>query len=175
MNCSQRFVRTILFQTFGKESSAITHRLNCVRFILWLVAAASPLALAFPASAQAPGPPQINKVNTERQRQQEMSNREYQLRTLGENGQPLDTKDKKALMAQIEQDFNRILLLHNQIVRAIISEAPLDNRFVSDAATEIKKRSTRLQSILVLPPPEDERKFRLTQPTFRMTSSNLNS
>lgn len=98
-------------------------------------------------------------MNTERQRQQENSNREYQLRNLGDHNQPLDDKDKKALMEQVEQDFNRILLLHNQIVRAITSESALDNRFVSDAAGEIKKRSTRLQSILVLPPPEGEKEI----------------
>jgi hypothetical protein len=157
--------------TFRKESFAITHRLTYVRSVLWLVAAILWLALTFPASAQAPGPPPINKVNAERQRQQEMSNREYQLRTVGENGRPLDIKDKKALMEQIEQDFNRILLLHNQIVRAITSEAPLDNRFVSDAATEIKKRSTRLQAILVLPPPKGEKE--ISDDSTRLSNEKL--
>ena len=98
-------------------------------------------------------------MNTERQRQQDMSQREYQLRNLGDRNQPVDDKSKKALMAQMEQDFDRILLLHNQIVRAVTSELPLDNRFVADAAGEIKKRSLRLQTTLVLPPPESEKEI----------------
>lgn len=90
-------------------------------------------------------------MNNEKRRQQEMSNREYQLRNLGvERKGAVSDKDKKALMAQVEQDFNRILLLHNQIVRLISSEAPLDYSFLFDASGEIKKRSTRLQSTLVL-------------------------
>jgi hypothetical protein len=100
---------------------------------------------------QGSAPPPIDRVNTERQRQQEMSNREYKLRNLGnEPGGPADDREKKALMAQVEQDFNRILLLHNQIVRAIKSDAPLDYGFLFDASGEIKKRSTRLQATLVL-------------------------
>jgi len=80
-----------------------------------------------------------------------MSKREYQLRNLGvDTTKDVDDKDKKALMAQVEQDFNRILLLHNQIVRAIKSDAPLDYGFLFDASGEIKKRSTRLQATLVL-------------------------
>jgi hypothetical protein len=143
-------------QILGGEL-AITHQLTYTRVVLSFVCAIFWLALASNTSAQSSGPPPINKVNTERQRQQEMSNREYQLRNLGDRKQPLDEKDKKALMAQVEQDFNRILLLHNQIVRAITSEAPLDNRFISEAAGEIKKRSTHLQTVLVLPPPENEK------------------
>ncbi|HEY8225716.1 MAG TPA: hypothetical protein VIG25_10590 [Pyrinomonadaceae bacterium] len=100
---------------------------------------------------QGSAPPPIDRVNTERQRQQEMSNREYKLRNLGnEPGGPADDREKKALMAQVEQDFNRILLLHNQIVRAIKADAPLDYAFLFDASGEIKKRSSRLQSTLVL-------------------------
>lgn len=95
--------------------------------------------------------PPADHTNTDRQRQQEMSKREYQLRNLGtEPNGPGDDKQKKALMAQVEGDFNRILLLHNHFARAISSESPLDYRFVSDAAAEIKKRSIRLQSTLVL-------------------------
>jgi len=99
---------------------------------------------------QAIGPPS-DRTNVDRQRQQDMSKREYQLRNFGvETKTPLDDKQKKALLAQVEQDFNRILFLHNQIVRAVKSDEPLDYRFVSDATGEIKKRSSRLQSTLSL-------------------------
>ena len=57
-------------------------------------------------------------------------------------------------MAQTEEDFNRILTLHNEIARALSSNNALDYRFVSDATTEIKKRATRVQSSLKLAPEE---------------------
>lgn len=95
--------------------------------------------------------PVVDKTNVDRQRQQEMSRREYQLRNLGvDHTEPLDDKQKKVLMAQVEEDFNRILLLHNQIVRGITSGTPLDYSFLFDASGEIKKRASRLQTTLLL-------------------------
>ena len=87
-----------------------------------------------------------------------MSQREYQLRNFGaEPKTPLSNKEKKALVAQVEQDFNRILTLHNEIARAISSDASLDNHFISEASGEIKKRSARLQSTLMLQQTDEEK------------------
>lgn len=121
-----------------------------------LIAAAFLLALATQGMAQpAPGPPPIDRTaNQDRLRQQDMSKREYQLRNFGTA--PVgssDHKQLKAVGAQIEQDFNRILVLHNQIARATSSDQPLDYHFVSDATAEIKKRASRLQTTLVLREP----------------------
>ena len=46
-------------------------------------------------------------------------------------------------MAQTEEDFNRILTLHNEIARALTSKNDLNYQFVSDATAEIKKRASR--------------------------------
>jgi hypothetical protein len=113
-----------------------------------------------PTTDQQSGAPPVrapsDRVNAERQRQQDMSKREYQLRNFGtEPPKASNSKQREALMLQTEEDFNRILLLHNQIVRAISSDRPLDYMFVSDAAAEIKKRASRLQGTLALK--EDER------------------
>lgn len=103
-----------------------------------------------------PAPP-VDRTNQSRQRQQEMSKREYRLRNLGvEHKVPADEKQKKALMAQLEEDFSRILILHNQFARVLSSDAILDYGFVSEAAAEIKKRSTRLQTALALQPESDK-------------------
>lgn len=121
-----------------------------------LIAAAFLLALATQSMAQpAPGPPPIDRTaNPDRIRQQDMSKREYQLRNFGNapDGSS-DQKQLKAVGAQIEQDFNRILILHNQIARATSSDQPLDYHFVSDATAEIKKRASRLQTTLALREP----------------------
>ena len=103
-------------------------------------------------SAQSPGgPPPTNKVNAERMRQQEMSRREYDLRNFGnESTAPKDKRQVEALMAQTEEDFNRILTLHNEIARALKSKNDLNYQFVSDATAEINKRASRVQHSLAL-------------------------
>jgi hypothetical protein len=111
------------------------------------------LLFAAPVFCQGPGsPPPIDKsTNRERIRQQDQSRREWQLRNFGtEPNAPKDRHQIEALMAQTEEDFNRILTLHNEIARAISSKDALNYRFVSEAMTEIKKRATRVQSSLVL-------------------------
>jgi hypothetical protein len=123
----------------------------------WTTGIALMLFFAVPVLAQKPGgpPPADRRVNTDRIRQQDMSQREWQLRNFGnEPGGPADQRRLKALMAQTEEDFTRILTLHNEIARALSSNNALDYRFVSDATTEIKKRATRVQSSLKLAPEE---------------------
>jgi hypothetical protein len=114
-----------------------------------LVTALSLLLLfAAPVFAQSPsGPPPTARVNTDRVRQQDMSRREWQLRNYGtEPGSPKDERQLKALMQQTEEDFTRILTLHNEIARALSAKTDLNYHFVSDAAAEIKKRASRVQS-----------------------------
>jgi len=86
-----------------------------------------------------------------------MSSREWQLRNYGnESAAAKDQRQLKALMAQTEEDFNRILSLHNEIARALSSNNALDYKFVSDATGEIKKRASRVQSSLRLSPEEGQ-------------------
>lgn len=118
------------------------------------------LFFAAPVFAQSsPGgpPPVERRVNTDRQRQQDMSSREWQLRNFGNEPDAVkDQRQLKALMAQTEEDFNRILTLHNEIARALSSNHALDYKFVSDATGEIKKRASRVQSSLRLSPAEGQ-------------------
>jgi hypothetical protein len=110
------------------------------------------LLFAIPIFSQTSGSaPPIDKTNTERLRQQDESRREYQLRNFGTQPEaPKDRRQIEALMAQTDEDFKRILTLHNEIARAISSKNALDYRFVSEATAEIKKRASRVQSTLVL-------------------------
>ena len=102
-------------------------------------------------SAPAGPPPSDRRTNTDRVRQQDMSRREYQLRNFGkEPGSPKDERQIKALMEQTEEDFTRILTLHNEIARALSSKNELNYQFVSEATAEIKKRASRVQSTLAL-------------------------
>ena len=117
--------------------------------------AAIPLLILFavPVLAQRvpTGGPPVDRTNTDRVRQQQMSNREWQLRNFGhEPNAPMDRRQLEALVAQTEEDFNRILSLHNEIARMLAASKPIEYTFISDASAEIKKRATRLQSTLGL-------------------------
>lgn len=123
-------------------------------FVLLFLFAAPVLSQSAPPG----GPPPIDRRNNaDRIRQQDMSSREWQLRNYGnESNKPKDDRQLKALMEQTEEDFTRILTIHNEIARALSSKKDLDYHFVSEAMTEIKKRATRVQSTLVLGLPSDE-------------------
>lgn len=110
------------------------------------------------AQSPVPGPPPTDqRVNTERIRQQQMSQREWQLRNFGnEKNAPMDRRQLDALMHQTEEDFNRILTLHNEFARLLAASKPIDYNFISEASAEIKKRASRLQSTLALHQLPDE-------------------
>ncbi len=118
-----------------------------------------PVPLNGAGAQQPPGPPPIDKsINAERARQQDMSSREWQLRNFGkEAGRPSDRKQIEALMSQTEEDFNRILTLHNEIARALSSGENLNYQFVANATAEIRKRASRLQITLVMREPSKEK------------------
>jgi hypothetical protein len=118
-----------------------------------LVAIPLLLLATIPTFAQrSPGgpAPTIDKTNAIRARQQSESRREWQLRSVGQPNAAKDSRQIKALMEQTEEDFNRILTLHNEFARLLAATKPFDYHFVSEATAEIKKRATRLQSTLAL-------------------------
>ena len=112
------------------------------------------LLVTTPVFAQRPAtgsPPAIDKTNAVRARQQAESRREWQLRNFGtQPNAPKDQRQIEALLKQTAEDFDRILMRHNEIARFLSAPKPIDFHFVSDATAEIQKRATRLQSTLAL-------------------------
>ncbi|HTG15436.1 MAG TPA: hypothetical protein VK747_09240 [Blastocatellia bacterium] len=104
-------------------------------------------SLATPILAQSPRPSQVDPA---RARFEESNRRELQLRGMAGTPKKTDPKELEAIVAQIKQDFERILTLHNEIVRAISADKALDHDFVSSATAEIRKRAGRLQTTLAL-------------------------
>ena len=106
------------------------------------------IAISMATPAQSAGDPAKAQM-------QEMTRREMQLSSVGEDkGRPSDPKRSQAMMDQVSEDFQRILTLHNEIVRAVTANRDLSSKFISDATGEIRKRSARLQSSLKLQKPE---------------------
>ena len=115
--------------------------------LLLLVTSAQVFAQGVPG-----GPaPAIDKTNVVRARQQAESRREYQLRNFGmQPNAPLDKRQREALLKQTAEDFDRILMRHNEIARVLAATDSINYHFVSDASAEIQKRAARLQSTLAL-------------------------
>ncbi|MEN3330966.1 MAG: hypothetical protein V7641_331 [Blastocatellia bacterium] len=117
-----------------------------------LLAVAFLIVSAIPIAAQNPLPrPPSDHTDPARVRFEETSRRELQLRNSGPTARKTtDPKQLAAVTAQVKLDFERILTLHNEVVRAITGSQRLDYAFVSDAAAEVKKRASRLQTTLAL-------------------------
>ena len=98
-------------------------------------------------SSPVPGQPLRDPAKAQ---MQEMSRRQIQLSNISEKGPANDPKRAQALMDQVSEDFQRILLRHNEMVRAIDGNLSIDYRFIAEATSEIRKRSMRLQSSLKL-------------------------
>jgi len=119
------------------------------------------LALAVSVNAQ---------TDPARAAMQEMDRREMQLNNLGRSTSPAnDRKRSQALMDQVSEDFQRILTLHNEIVRGLAADRSFDDQYLSDAAGEIKKRSARLQSTLKLSKPDPSTESQQRTPDPKVT------
>jgi len=120
---------------------------------LGLITAAFGFAMPIVAQQGSPRPP--GDIDPARARFEDTSKREMQLRGLGNMpGKPIDPKKLQQVMAQVQQDFERILILHNHIVHQITNDEAVAIDFVSDATAEIKKRATRLQTTLAFEKPD---------------------
>ena len=84
-------------------------------------------------------------------READMRERQYLLRTMEPDRRPAGPPAPRLALAQIREDFVRIQVLNNDLVRAASRGDALDPKFVSKSAGEIRKLATRLRDNLVLP------------------------
>lgn len=82
--------------------------------------------------------------------------REMMLRELEEGGsrKPAERQAPQHIFARMSEDFMRIQIVNNELVRAASRAEALDLKFVAKSASEIKKRAQRLKSDMVLPEPD---------------------
>lgn len=58
---------------------------------------------------------------------------------------------RQSLFPQINEDFQRVQVIHNELVRMLQSDKGLDYGRLSDLSGDLKKRGARLRENLVLP------------------------
>jgi len=64
------------------------------------------------------------------------------------------TERRRNLFPQINEDFQRIQMIHNEIVRMLQPDKGLNYDRLADLTGDMKKRSVRLRENLALPQPE---------------------
>lgn len=106
-----------------------------------------------------PGPPlpgNRDPFAEARERQQ----REAQLRSAELLGEVklTDRRSVEAAVGQMREDFRRIQILRNGVVRHLQSGVPLDYKFIARETGEINKRAGRLKTHLVREVPGGEKK-----------------
>ncbi len=114
-----------------------------------------------PNSAQSqqttPGAPPVKDPFAEaRERRQ----REAQLRSAEMVGpaKEVDTRELEAAAKQMREDFKGIQVMRNNVVRHLLSEKPLDYKFIASETEGINKRANRLKAHLARESVEGEKK-----------------
>jgi hypothetical protein len=69
-----------------------------------------------------------------------------------------ERREPRLAVAQIREDFLRLQVVNNDLVRAVSAEGQLDLKLVAKSASEIKKRAERLKENLALPEVDEEGK-----------------
>src|ERR1044071_788073 len=64
------------------------------------------------------------------------------------------TERRRNLFPQINEDFQRIQVIHNEIVRMLQPDKALDYDRLAELTDDMKKRSVRLRENLALPEPD---------------------
>ena len=113
------------------------------------------LLLSLQALCMAQGPAigvSVPRVDPAAERIRDEQQREMVLRSGGRRVEDAhaDERAVKAAAEQLNQDFKRVQIIRNDLARAATSGSVLDYRRVSDAATEVRKRSVRMQTYLAL-------------------------
>jgi len=140
--------------------------------VIMLAAVAFMTTSAIPIIAQQQGnpvyvPPAMERREADMANQRESRQRETLRESLGKRPEKSgDPRYVRAVLAQVKEDFERIQVVRNGIVRAASATNALDYRFISDAAAEIKKRASRLKGNLALPDPKEDEKVEKNQGEF---------
>lgn len=114
--------------------------------------------------------PAMERREADMAREREMRQLEELRKSLGKRpARVANLRYLQAVNAQLMQDFERIQVARNEIVRAAVNDKAFDYKFISEVTGEIKKRASRLEGNLALPEPEENEKSRKNQVEFNET------
>jgi|SRR4030095_4959886 hypothetical protein len=104
-------------------------------------------------SQRAGGPPAALPGPGMRERNRVMDDYDRDINRM-KNDAKVAKERRRSLFPQINEDFQRIQVIHNEIVRMLKAEKGFDYDKLADLTADMKRRSARLRSNLALPEPE---------------------
>jgi hypothetical protein len=127
------------------RNHAATHAVCYMAAAIALLAATADAAMA-----QRPDNPDLKREQREREvREANLRNAEAKVAI-----ERVDQKRVEAAIKQVKDDFKRIQVVRNEMVRGLLADKPLDYKLVADEAEEIHKRADRLKTYLMPPIPD---------------------
>ena len=90
--------------------------------------------------------------------QRDMQAREWALTHIPDEVNKHFKKEQISLYAQIREDFTRLQLVNNEMMRTVFDRGNVDLKLIAATTAEINKRAVRLSDALVLPRLDDEAK-----------------
>jgi hypothetical protein len=135
--------------------------------VLSLVAAL--LGISAPAARA-----QLNRPGAVSERERNLRDRETQITLLEKGARGPAPREPKLLLQEINEDFARLQAVNNEMKLKGAAEVVLDFKYVSNAAAEIKKRSSRLRTNLVFPESAKTDKREKAPPTAGLKAQLVN-
>lgn len=124
-----------------------------MKFVLMIIATIVFALAVFPTvTAQA-----VNKDKERAENERDLDLRSWNLRILSlqyNKNKHKSRPNPQQALEQLQQDFSRLQVVNNSLLRTALSNPALDPKFVSKSVSEIKKRAERLDKNLALPEPE---------------------
>lgn len=108
--------------------------------------------------------------STMSERNRNLMDRETQITLLERGAKETAKREPQLLLQEINEDFARLQVVNNEVKLKASANPVLDFKYVSDAASEIKKRSSRLRTNLVFPESSNTDKREKTPPTEGLKS-----
>lgn len=123
-------------------------RRNCCAIVLLplILAVVTGVAKAQTAATNLPGP-------AARENNRSMDDYDRTINRMKNDAKAANER-RRNLFPQINEDFQRIQVIHNEIVRMLKPENTLNYDRLADLTDDMKKRSSRLRENLALPEPE---------------------
>lgn len=97
-------------------------------------------------------------------RDRDINNREAEMSNLERQGKPASKRDPQMIMAEVNEDFDRLRAIDEEMQTTLSSKTALDYKHVADTSAEVKKRATRLKTNLTFPAGKDERRQKIEDP-----------
>jgi hypothetical protein len=112
------------------------------------------LSLAAPVFGQFGARQSSRDPNSSAQR--EMQAREWALTHIPDEVNKHFKREQVSLFAQIREDFTRLQLINNELMRTVFVKKNVDLKLIAATTAEINKRAARLSGNLVLPRLDDK-------------------